>query len=210
VYVVTWLGAAVLLFDHRLVLARSGAGRKSYILSRLRSLRSNRWLAHAGLAVVFFFAVVIFFYAPRARGTPDPGLWKAFANPGMFPAVIEEATVGSWEKFVGKWGEGNQTSYLDTFEALGRVLWEGAALTLGFAGVGFLLDRYRRDCPRDLVAFTSYWGFVTVLGYPVIVENAFPWEVVHAVVPLAVPAAVGLAALASLAIDASADDDDDE
>jgi len=207
VYVVTWLGAAVLLFDHRLALAADADDRAEYVRNSLRRVRSVRWFAHAGLAVVFFFAVVIFFYAPRAGGTPDPGLWKAFANPGMFPAVVEEATVGSWEKFVGKWGEGNQTSYLDTFEALGRVLWEGAAFTLALAGVGFLVDRYRGDRPRDLVAFTFYWGFVTVLGYPVIVENAFPWEVVHAVVPLAVPAAVGLGALATQAVDASADGD---
>ncbi|WP_134672029.1 flippase activity-associated protein Agl23 [Halorussus marinus] len=207
VYAVTWLGAAALLVDHRLVLAADADDRKEYVVSSLRSLRSGGWLVHAGLAIGLFFAVVIFFYAPRARTTPDPGLWKAFANPGMFPAVIEEATVGSWEKFLGKWGEGNQTAYLDTFEALGRVLWEGGALTLALAAAGFLFDRYRRDRPRDLVAFTFYWGAVTVVGYPVIVENPFPWEVVHAVVPLAVPAAVALGALVTLAANASADGD---
>lgn len=31
------------------------------------------------------------------------------------------------------------------------------------------------------------------MGYPIIVENPFPWEPIHAVLPLAIPAGVGLA-----------------
>ncbi|WP_135851415.1 flippase activity-associated protein Agl23 [Halorussus salinus] len=219
VYVVTWVGAAVLLLDHRLQL--SGEDRAEALPGPLyeavhayrsagendRSpfgafgkklvvrLLSSRWTLHVVLGLLFFFAVVIFFYAPRSRGIAEPGLWKAFSNPGLFPAVIEEATVGSWESFVGKWGEGNQKSYIDTFRSLGAVLWKSSAALLALAGVGFLTDRYVGDKPRDVVAFAFYWGFVSIIGYPVIVENAFPWEVVHAVVPLAIPAGVGLAIL---------------
>ena len=199
VYVVTWLGAAVLLLDHRLQLVAGADDRKALLAREARETRDalwrDGWALHLVFGLLFFFAVVIFFYAPRSRGIPEPGLWKAFSNPGLFPAVIEEATVGSWESFVGKWGEGNQKSYLDTFQSLGAVLWRSSAALLALAGVGFLTDRYVGDKPRDVVAFAFYWGFVSIIGYPVIVENAFPWEVVHAVVPLAIPAGVGLAIL---------------
>jgi uncharacterized protein (TIGR03663 family) len=199
VYVVTWLGAAVLLLDHRLQLVTGADDRKAFLAREARetwdALWRDGWALHLAFGLLFFFAVVIFFYAPRSRGIPEPGLWKAFSNPGLFPAVIEEATVGSWESFVGKWGEGNQKSYLDTFQSLGAVLWRSSAALLALAGVGFLTDRYVGDKPRDVVAFAFYWGFVSIIGYPVIVENAFPWEVVHAVVPLAIPAGVGLAIL---------------
>ncbi|MFC7080663.1 flippase activity-associated protein Agl23 [Halorussus caseinilyticus] len=211
VYVVTWMGAAVLLFDHRLVLAAQADDRKALVRRKARetwrALWHDRWGLHLVLGVVVFFAVVIFFYAPRSQGISDPGLWKAFSNPGTFPAVIEEATVGSWESFVGKWGEGNQKSYLSTFESLGAILWEGAAALLVLSVVGFVTDRYVGDKPRDVVSFASYWGFVSVLGYPVIVENPFPWEVVHAVVPLAIPAGVGLAILVRWGAQAVSDGD---
>ncbi|MFC4449757.1 flippase activity-associated protein Agl23 [Halorussus aquaticus] len=209
VYVVTWVGAAVLLFDHRLQLA--DGSRTAYLRGRIREMvdspRAIRWVLHLVLALVFFFAVVIFFYAPRAGPTSDPGLWKAFSNPGTFPAVVEEATVGSWESFVDKWGGGNESSYISTFKSLGAVLWEGAAVLLALSVVGFVADRYVGDRPRDVVSFASYWGFVSVLGYPVIVENAFPWEVVHAVVPLAIPAGVGLAIIVRWGSEAVADGD---
>ncbi|UPV73542.1 TIGR03663 family protein [Halorussus limi] len=211
VYVVTWVGAAVLLLDHRLQLVAGADDRKAFLREQVRktmdSPRAIRWVLHLVLGLLFFFAVVVFFYAPRSRGIPEPGLWKAFSNPATFPAVIEEATLGSWESFVGKWGEGNQKSYLDTFKTLGAVLWKSSAALLALAGVGFLVDRYVGDKPRDVVAFTFYWGFVSILGYPVIVENAFPWEVVHAVVPLAIPAGVGLAVLVRWGSEAVTDGD---
>ncbi|WP_135826752.1 flippase activity-associated protein Agl23 [Halorussus ruber] len=211
VYVVTWVGAAVLLFDHRLQLVAGADDRKAFLREEAgktwRALRAGRWGLHLVLGLVFFFAVVIFFYAPRSQGISEPGLWKAFSNPGMFPAVVEEATVGSWESFVSKWGEGNQKSYLSTFKSLGAVLWAGAAALLALSVVGFVTDRYVGERPRDVVSFTFYWGFVSVLGYPVIVENAFPWEVVHAVVPLAIPAGVGLAILVRWGAEAITDGD---
>jgi uncharacterized protein (TIGR03663 family) len=211
VYVVTWIGAAILLLDHRLQLVAGADDRKAFVREHARktwrALWDGRWGLHLVLGLVFFFAVVVFFYAPRSQGISEPGLWKAFSNPGMFPAVIEEATVGSWESFVGKWGEGNQKSYLSTFESLGAVIVAGAAALVALSAVGFVTDRYVGERPRDVVSFTFYWGFVSILGYPVIVENAFPWEVIHAVVPLAIPAGVGLAILVRWGAEAVTDGD---
>jgi len=201
----------VLLVDHRLQLLKEADDRKAFVREQAgrlkRALVDDRWGFHLVAGVVFFFAVVVFYYAPRAQGVPGPGLWKAFSDPGTFPAVVEEATVGSWEKFMDKWGEGNQNAYITAFEELGEVLWAGAAAVLVLAPVGFLVDRYAGDRPRDVVSFTFYWGFVSVLGYPIIVENTFPWEVIHAVVPLAVPAAVGLAVLVRWGAEAVTDGD---
>jgi uncharacterized protein (TIGR03663 family) len=211
VYVVTWMGAALLLFDHRLQLLAGADDRWTYVRDEARTAWNaflrGRWAMHAVLAVGLFFAVIVFFYAPRARGVPGPGLWKAFSIPGMFPDVIGEATVGAWNEATGHWGEGNQSSYLDSFKELGAVLWHGAAALVVLSVVGFVADRYAGERPRDLVSFTFYWGAVSVLGYPVIVENSFPWEVVHAVVPLAVPAAVGLAILVRWGAEATTDGD---
>ncbi|WP_158057419.1 flippase activity-associated protein Agl23 [Halorussus halophilus] len=208
VYVVTWLGAAVLLLEHRLLLVGGEDDRVALLRKWGSDLwHARRWWLHLALGLAFFFAVVIFFYAPRARGVPGPGLWKAFTNPGMFPAVVEEATVGSWEKFASKWGEGNQNSFLGTFKALWKPTQQGALPLLVLALVGFFVDRYDGPRPRDLVAFTFYWGFVSLVGYPVIVENPFPWEPIHAVVPLVIPAGVGLAVFVRWAAQAIGDSD---
>lgn len=68
------------------------------------------------------------------------------------------------------------------------------ALGLG----GFLADRYRSlpavETERPAVALAAFWAGLGLVGYPVVAEVAAPWTLVHAVVPMTVPAAVGLAA----------------
>ena len=195
VYPVAWAGAAVLLFDHRLFRERDAAtaAARRRLAATPRGLLA--WSPYLLLAVVEFFVIVVFFYAPRGTGTAGPDLWTALGNPVDLLAVVHEATLGSWEKFVAQWGGGNENSYLEYFKSLLSVYAVGAPVLLGLSVVGFVADRYARDLPRDVPAFCFYWGVASFLGYPVIVDNAFPWEAVHVVVPLAVPAAVGLALL---------------
>jgi predicted membrane-bound mannosyltransferase len=57
------------------------------------------------------------------------------------------------------------------------------------------------------VAFAGYWGAASVAGYPLATDIQAPWATVHAVVPLAIPAAVGLAAVYRRGRGALADDD---
>lgn len=68
----------------------------------------------------------------------------------------------------------------------------------GIALVGFLADRYRAlpavETDRPVVALTAFWAGLGLVGYPVVAETLAPWTLVHAVVPMCVPAAVGLAA----------------
>lgn len=72
----------------------------------------------------------------------------------------------------------------------------GIVLALGLAG--FLADRYRAlpavDAPRPVVTLTAIWAGLGLIGYPVVAEVRAPWTLVHAIVPMTVPAAVGLAA----------------
>ena len=211
VYPVCWAGAAFLLWDRRMLVRRAGErGVFTTVYdSAARIARSLfEWAHHFAFAVVEFFAIFVFFYAPRgAEAGASPTLGQTLADPTLLPALVDEAVFGSWHAFTNQWGGGNQESYLSTAKALWPVLQEGAIVLLALALLGFLYDRYADDTPSDVVAFGFFWGFFSLIGYPVIVDNPFPWETVHVIVPLVIPAAVGLALVARLGMDSIADGD---
>jgi uncharacterized protein (TIGR03663 family) len=124
----------------------------------------------------------------------------ALATPGRLPGVVETATVGSWESFYQLWVAGSHQNhdYLPFLYDYVETLLFGAPFVLLFAVVGFVADGYGEhgDGFRPLVAFATYWAAVSVVGYPVATDIRAPWAAVHAVIPFAVPAAVGVAALA--------------
>ncbi|WP_049997554.1 flippase activity-associated protein Agl23 [Halococcus sediminicola] len=199
VYLVTWLGALVLLVDHRLLVERGlwfdpRAAARNRIKTLGPALRA--WIPHVLLAVVEFLVVVVYFYAPRTGADGGPGFDKLLADPTLLPAVVGEATVGSWNAFFTQWvsGDSQDHAYLPYLGDLVETLVVGSGALLVLALVGFLVDRYSEN-PRDLVAFAFYWGFVSVLGYPIITDIMAPWATVHAVVPLMLPAATGAAVL---------------
>jgi len=156
-----------------------------------------------GVAYVLAFLVVILFYAPRGGGYPAIGpdiggwgLWSALAAGSLdgLSTVVRQATYGAWTDFLGRWaGDAQDHAYLPFFLDYLNTMRAGA-LTLSLAAVGGLVyDRYTGD-GREFVAFCAYWGVASVFGYPLVTDIAAPWATVHAIVPLAVPAAVGLAA----------------
>lgn len=220
VYVLCFAGAGTLLVDHRLVARTAGGESPRRVLGgwvdaladRLRSWggSTRRGALLAALAVAgwlaVFLAVVVFFYAPR------PALWTALGSPAQAPGVAGEATVGSWTKFTGTWLDGPHQShpYLPYVYDYLETLVYGAPAVVVFAAVGFVVDGYAPDGGRrDVVAFAAYWGLASVLGYPIATDIRAPWAAVHAVLPLAVPASVGLAALYRRATAASAPIDGD-
>ncbi|WP_049904023.1 flippase activity-associated protein Agl23 [Halococcus agarilyticus] len=198
---VTWLGALVLLADHRLFLNR-GFGRPWRTALRRRVVWVRRtlrtWTPHLLVGAVEFLAVVVFFYAPR--GTDDPGFDTFLADPTALPAVVGEATLGSWDAFYSLWVAGSHQdhAYLPYLGDYLATLARGSGALVVLAVVGFLVDRYTGDRPRDLVAFCFYWGAVSVLGYPLVTDIMAPWSTIHAIVPLAVAAAVGVGSLFDL------------
>jgi len=196
-YLVTWAGATLLLVDHRLFRARD-RGRNPVALAVGYArwagglLRRNALVLVAG--VLEFLVVVVYFYAPRAATEEQTGLWEGVAAPAKLPGVLEAATVGAWTEFWGIWVSGSHQDH-PYLPFLGDFLQSFAhgALALGLLAIlGFLVDRYGRDGPRDVVSFAFYWGFVSVLGYPIVTDIKAPWATLHAVVPLAIPAAVGI------------------
>jgi len=215
VYLLVWVGATGLLLDHRLFAAALGEGETlavvgDYVRGAFGVVR--RYWRTLALAAVEFLVVVVYFYAPRAGSRPGPGLRKSFRSPDAFvetfPAVVEAATVGAGQELWGTWVSGGHRghAYLPYLGSFSKTLAFGAGGLCLFAVVGFLADRYAEGGPSDLVSFCFYWGFVSVLGYPVITDITAPWATLHAVVPLAVPAAVGVRVVADWGLRAVADD----
>ena len=219
-YVLCFLGAGALLLDHRLVREARAGTRLSDVFAETWPTAAYRWvrgeegtfergLARVGLAAVgalaAFFVVVVFFYAPR------PDLWTALSNPASLPGVVEAGTVEPAERLYGTWIDGGHQDnpYLPFLHDYLETLVYGAPVVLVFGLVGSVVDRYSPADPgfRPLVAFAVYWGLASVVGYPLATDIQAPWAVVHAVVPFAIPAAVGLAFAFRAGLDALGDDD---
>lgn len=168
--------------------------------------RCLSWKGHLAAAGLALLSILTFFYAPRA-GSSGPGLWDAVLEPSSFPPLVREALLGSVVEAHRFWvGRGLQGHpYLPYLRDYLATIAEGAPWLAAFAVVGFLVDRYSGDRPRGFVTFTAAWGLLMVAGYPVANFLPTPWSTVHAVVPLAVPAAVGVAAIFDRAIDGLSD-----
>ena len=214
VYVAAVVGATVLLFDHRLLLVRhdpDGPPWTDVARDRLRRTARGLWALRLALlvALVEFLVVVVLFYAPREAADGGVGLWAAFAQPSMFPAVLEEATVGSARKLGGLWlgGQHQKHAYLPFLGHYAWILGSASGGLVLLSVFGFVYDRYAGEGPRDLVLLAFAWGLVSVLGYPAAVDIRAAWSVVHALVPLAVPAAVGVGVIVDWARAARERDD---
>lgn len=218
-YVLCFAGAAALVADHRLVrkirdgesLRRVVRSWPSTVRDAARDVSGERSPAlvvpaHAlGLAATFL-AVVVFFYAPR------PLLYAALGTPSMWGTVVHEATVGSARELVDLWiaGDMQDNPYLEYLGHELETLAYGAAVVCVFALVGFVVDGYGRSGVEDggrssrtpagrsraLVAFASYWALASLVGYPAATDINAPWSAVHVVLPLTIPAAVGVAYVA--------------
>jgi len=202
-YLLCFAGAGLLLLDGRLVRAtRAGgtvagtvAGWRAALRTAVRAAAGERrpaaWLAgHAAGTAATFLAVVVFFYAPR------PELYAAAAAPGAWPGVVAAATVGAARDLVDLWIAGGMQGnpYLPYLGSKLGTLAHTAAVVCGFAAVGFVVDGYGGDGrSRPLVAFAAYWAVASLAGYPMATDIDAPWSTVHVVLPLTIPAAVGLA-----------------
>ncbi|WP_435062706.1 flippase activity-associated protein Agl23 [Halobaculum sp. EA56] len=245
VYLACFLGAGVLLLDHRVVRSASRTGSPLDALvgevvalghflnewtagSHTRRLIERRvreragdgggapyapevgFLGHlaiwvplgAGGVVATFLGVVAFFYAPR------PELWNALGLGNLMAgaptpdasvgSVLHDATWGAGEKFWGTWGSGTHSghAYVPYLYDVGETLAYGSGVLVVLAVVGFLADGYGRDRgTRTVVAFATYWGAASLVGYPVATDIQAPWAAVHVVLPLSIPAAAGLASV---------------
>ncbi|WP_232688188.1 flippase activity-associated protein Agl23 [Halobacterium zhouii] len=193
VYAGIFVGAGALLLDGRLFTARArGESWASVAGDRVQWAGREVgawWRAIAG-GVLAFALVVVVFYAPR------PELYRMFGDPSLAPAVLGDATLGAWSEFWGTWGldssVSRKQSYIEYLMAALKTLGAVSLVVTVAGAVGFLADRYLADDPRDLVQFAGYWALASVVLYPIITDIPGHWSVVHAVVPLTIPAAVGV------------------
>ncbi|WP_193570576.1 flippase activity-associated protein Agl23 [Halorubellus sp. JP-L1] len=154
--------------------------------------RIRRWRGPATLAVAWFLVLTLVLFAPR---NPDGlGLWSSLTAPSTLPALVEAGLITPLSEYGRVWLSSNGNDALSFAVPLLLTL-AFAAVTVTVAGtIGFLANRYGdRD---EVVEFALVWAGLSVLVYPIAALVNAPWHAVHVVVPLAVPAAVAVAAVA--------------
>jgi uncharacterized protein (TIGR03663 family) len=215
VYALCWLGAGALLLDTALFRPREHDSGWDLLTTTLADWRQRygpdtpggrqRLLGyglHLAGAVTLFALLTFFFFAPR--GT-EAGLWTGNLS------LTLDATLSDISEGLDYWfGQGEETTFTTYIERLGLFV----KTTLTYAGplfalslVGFVIERYARPNSRPLVLACAYWGFASVIGYPLGTDIWGAWIIVNALVPLSVPAAVGLGFLLDIGRDAVADED---
>ena len=185
---------------------------------------ASGYVGHIVFAVLLFGFVSLFFYAPRGAGVDGishppvaadaagyVGFWEGITNPSLFGELFQttrERVVSQWANWLDPAGGKSFDSYLSHFGTFIQAMGAAAAPLSLFAGLGYVFDRLGYTKPRHLVPFMFYAGFVSIFGYPLGTDIAAPWIATHAVVPLAIPAAVAVAALGRWGADAVADSDE--
>ncbi|MFB6073979.1 MAG: flippase activity-associated protein Agl23 [Haloarculaceae archaeon] len=173
-------------------------------------------------------------YPPAPASGGQVGLWQAVFHPGKLGTVVN-TTIGDIGEGLSYWfghTGGPQCSEttvagIDVTGVLGavgihvgaitgypcvlgrflQVLLTAAVPLTAFAIFGTVVERYARSVSRNVVMFTAYTGFVSLLGYPLGTDIFGPWLLVHVLVPLSIPAGVGLAKVYRWGRDAFVDDD---
>ncbi|AUV81775.1 TIGR03663 family protein [Salinigranum rubrum] len=135
-------------------------------------------------------AAVVFLFAPRGGSV---SLWNPLSLPGVLGFVFVEAPGRFFAvRVASRSADGVGHALLPFVVSLGRTLLAAAPVTLLCGLVGFFHERYAGS-DRPAVALFAVWAGAGLLLFPAVAEVDAPWTAVHVVVPLAVPAAVGLA-----------------
>ena len=205
-YLLCWLLAWALVVDQpRVASDRGASGRETVAALRTRLSGTATPAARAGLLAT---GVTALLFAPRSGSGVEVGLF----DPATVHLAIYEGTVGAVRRFAGvrivhRGPEGVHAFIPYVVEALGLLAsFALVVLLLGVAGT--LWTRYAVE-RRPLVEGVGYWGVASIVVFPTISEVSAPWTLVHVVLPLSLPAAVALAALARWGVDAAKGTDGD-
>lgn len=187
-----WLVAALLVFDE----GRVRGDPAGVILGRARRVARSlsAWTAPVLRATLVTIGVVLFFYIPR--GDID------LARPTTLLSGLEAGSLGAANRFLAVLVLGrhappthmNGHPLLPFVRGNLDVLLATALPVVALALWGFVRERYGGRS-RPAVSFGAYWAGVGLLVFPAATEVNEPWVAVHTLVPMALPAAVGLAAL---------------
>ncbi|WP_135663699.1 flippase activity-associated protein Agl23 [Halorhabdus rudnickae] len=227
-YVLTWLGASALLLDATMFRPRNYRSGFGFAASKVAAARERvaalnrptvaRYVGHTIALAVVFVGLFVLFFAPRGAGLDgltypptDPssnvGLWDAVGDPTKLPELVGHTLTYAVPEYVS-WGGGVQEltvgDYLTRIGGMARGMALKAAPLVGFAIVGFLRERYAVTESRPLVLFMFYAGGASMVGYPLAlsIDTGWAWGMTHVLVPLAIPAAVGLGMVSHWGLDA--------
>lgn len=213
IYVLTWLGATALVVDqalHSPASETSGLDRLRTNLTAYRStLKAGVYRVDYAIGFVLSaLATMVLVFAPRGRGldgrlypdsTAEPTtLASTLRNPTELPALVDQSLGDAYSGYVDWFLQSEETT-LDTYVTFltdyVTLLLEYAPAMVSFALIGIVLERYARRRSRALVMFMAYCGVASLIGYPLgsHIQGDSAWLSVHVVVPLLVPASVGLA-----------------
>ncbi len=201
-YLLCWVGAWLLVVDQRSVASDEGAGVRAHAAAlRDRIAGTTTPAARAGLLAV---AVTAALFAPRSGSGAGAGL----DDPATIHLAVYEGTVGAVRRFVGvrvvdRFPEGTH-AVLPYLGDMGGLL-VGLAFPVTVLGVGAALRARYAARRRPLVEGVGYWGLLAVVVFPTVAEVSAPWTLVHVVVPLSLPAAVGLVGMLRWGASAAAD-----
>ncbi len=193
-YPVVWIGAVAVLADQYAVMHHDGdGGAVGYLRRQIHSSASIilAWRWHLIGSTLLGLLVIITFYLPRDGETVT--LTEVLFAPWRLPELLDVTLVDSTQRMLSHWfAASGETPYLSFLEHYIETLLAGASVVLVFAIIGFIADRYRPGQARALVTIAALWGFVSIVGYPIAADIRAPWLTVHAIIPLTIPAAVGL------------------
>jgi uncharacterized protein (TIGR03663 family) len=223
-YVLAFVGATGLLLHHRLLFARFTDRTPldtalAYLLWAGRGVRRHATAVLGSIGA--FLATIVLLYAPRGSlpsqrtyyfsclssphepmfdAATAPTLGEALANPLRIPELVTFTLGSTVELYRCQW-IGPRTSdpnpYVEFLGQLSLATVDSSTALVLLAVAGFLGALYAGDRPDDLVSFGFYWGAASIVGYPFITDiGGAGWLVVHVVLPLSIPAAVALGALA--------------
>jgi len=191
-YLLCWAGAWLLVVDQRSVASDGGTGARTHAVALRDRIAGNATpAARAGLLAV---VVATALFAPRSGSGPGVGL----DDPATIHLAIYEGTVGAVRRFVGvrvvdRFPDGTHAVLPYLGDVGGLLL--GLALPVTVLGVAATLRARYATRRRPLVEGVGYWGGLAVVVFPTVAEVSAPWTLVHVVVPLSLPAAVGLVGL---------------
>lgn len=185
-----WLVAALLVFDEGRVRGDSAG----VILGRVRRVGRtlSAWTAPVLRATLLAISVVLVFYVPR--GVID------FARPRTLLSALEAGSLGAANRFLavvvlGRHAPPTHMNGHPLLPFVGGTLETLLATALPVVALalwGFVRERYGGRS-RPAVSFGTYWAGIGLLVFPAVTEVNEPWVAVHILVPMALPAAVGLA-----------------
>ncbi len=229
-YVLCWIGAGALVLVHDLFRPLGPDGIRTRVAIRWRQLKSlvpgdsaarrrtvGRTVAHLLGAALVFVGVIVFFYAPRGTAASTVGFWEAFTRPTQFPAMVGETLFDVFPRGVETWTErssrdaGLFSGFEGPLKEMTKTIVYGSGVVVALGIGGFLYALYEwlvEDRLRPLAIAGFYWAVASFLGYPLVASVGKPsWLVVHVVVPLALPGALGVAVLVRWGQDAIEADD---